>query len=1162
VWARHFSIVLSPAYAPGPLNPPPKELDFGCGWKWDVGNPKLEIDYPDSSPTIFSGNHVPFRDGTRVIITLPDGTDEGFTFRPYQKSSNGFGLLFGGEPYTPYFEPDPGVNNFLALKNDILLTKQLDEYLVSGGADFAFNPTVGFTKNDFVLYTKVGVQYGIDPGGSGRTWIEDAKGNKVEYIPQGNITLIRHSNSNVQGGLTRTVEVLRDANGRISQIVDPVGNTVDYTYAGGELVSVSNRLNETTSYEYANAGDPWFDPEIHPHYLKSIVDPLGRRSVAAEYRGDGRLDNTEDAAGSSTEFSYELDQRTQIATTAGITSVVVGDADGNVVQQHGPAGTTIRSYDSRGRVLDETTIVGDPDTAANDENDDINAEFTYTIYGLPATQTDNRGNSTSLEYDDDGNVTSIADPFGNTTTNTYDDHGNLLTTKTGEVNTDLEYDAWGNVTKISNNENQVLAQSFYNDYGLLERSIDTNGRETHFTYDALGILEESWYVDLEAIDVGNGPETREIKFLSRSGYDAEGRGTAAHQIVQRQGEAEKFLRSSYTDYNLAGQVFQSRSRSYADDGSFTELASQNRYDIRGNVVEVRSQGLASGSTTPVWFVQRTVYDALGRVSYSSDRFPEGTPASDVTGSHSVYDAASRVTTSSRVTGLEIVVAPIDGSIPEANRVYTATMPTVPTELSSTNSVYEKNRLAETTDTYGRKTEYTYNPFGETTQVRRQATDASGNIVWLVSRSVYDAKGRVVFSTDEYREGTNKEIFGSQTLYDGNGRVPQTVRRVGIVIALDAAGTTSVVNEGAVLHRATSRYDSDGRLAETVAADGQVTSYEYDSLGRQVATLGHPQQASRVGLIVQGDPLVRLRSETIYGDDGRVQQQITNIRQYVSVALAEPVIDRSAQQVTSYEYDVAGNTIGMTESAAGSDLVVSIETEYDDFGRKTAEIDPVGNRTEYRYDSQGRLHKVILPAVADPRSGGTLTNPVYEYLYDANGNQTHIIDPYGNTTVFTFDASGRQLTRTLPLGSSSFNPIANGVGIPTDDTERHPFTEYSAYDNRGRQYLHISFEGIVTELVFDDNVGQVSNLPSGRLVAKNFYPDLAAYDGGQGTPNESWLYTYDEFGREVEVTQEVSATGSASASTRTVTTIYNSQGQKARVESPEGVINYEYDTLGR
>ncbi|NLF71274.1 MAG: hypothetical protein GX575_19765 [Candidatus Anammoximicrobium sp.] len=111
---------------------------------------------------------------------------------------------------------------------------------------------------------------------------------------------------------------------------------------------------------------------------------------------------------------------------------------------------------------------------------------------------------------------------------------------------------------------------------------------------------------------------------------------------------------------------------------------------------------------------------------------------------------------------------------------------------------------------------------------------------------------------------------------------------------------------------------------------------------------------------------------------------------------------------------------------------------------------------------------MLPAVAHWQTG-QLVRPRYEYGYDANGNQTLIRDNVAQgtdgtitydhetgvghegadvrETRFTFDAQGRQLTRTLPLGVSSFNPSASGVRvldtsgpIPAAFTP-DPFTEY-------------------------------------------------------------------------------------------------------------------------
>jgi YD repeat-containing protein len=114
------------------------------------------------------------------------------------------------------------------------------------------------------------------------------------------------------------------------------------------------------------------------------------------------------------------------------------------------------------------------------------------------------------------------------------------------------------------------------------------------------------------------------------------------------------------------------------------------------------------------------------------------------------------------------------------------------------------------------------------------------------------------------------------------------------------------------------------------------------------------------------------------------------------------------------------------------------------------------------------------------------------------------------------------------------------------------TETMQYDSQNRQTLAVSFEGDVTQYVYDPTTGNLSQ--------KLLYPSLAAYDDGQGTPSETVAYTYDAFGRVVEVADTV-ATG-ASAVTSATTTTYDSQGNILSVTSPQGTVSYAYDNLGR
>ena len=199
-----------------------------------------------------------------------------------------------------------------------------------------------------------------------------------------------------------------------------------------------------------------------------------------------------------------------------------------------------------------------------------------------------------------------------------------------------------------------------------------------------------------------------------------------------------------------------------------------------------------------------------------------------------------------------------------------------------------------------------------------------------------------------------------------------------------------------------------------------------------------------------------------------------------------------EEDTNYFYDAFDN-VTQTTFADGS----STSATYDVLGRKTSATDQLGQTTSYTYDCDNRLTSVTLPAVWNPATG-QIQQPVYTYGYDAFGNQTFIQDPLGRQTFFTYDDEGHELTRTLPLGQ----------GTSGD------WTETFKYDDRGRQTLHISFEGIVTSYGYDQ---------PGRLTLEKFYDSVTDYNNGQGTANETWTFSYDAFGRQVQVTQSDSGT---------------------------------------
>jgi YD repeat-containing protein len=363
--------------------------------------------------------------------------------------------------------------------------------------------------------------------------------------------------------------------------------------------------------------------------------------------------------------------------------------------------------------------------------------------------------------------------------------------------------------------------------------------------------------------------------------------------------------------------------------------------------------------------------------------------------------------------------------------------------------------------------FSCNVFGETTQTRRQLIGGS----WMVSETVYDSQGRVTFSTDSHLEGSSNPVYGTKSLYDSQGRSVGSVRYTDCRVTIAADGSSSVTTSGTEIYLTATEYDSKGRVASSTDAYGNTTTYGYDKFDRQI-------------IVKQANGLI---TETVYNAKGQVEKSIIRFG--------------SEERVTSYKYDEFGN-ISETTQPDGT----KISAKYNNKGQKISETNQLGQIRTFEYDDNGQLIKVTLPEVNGQK-------PVYEYTYDAQGNQLTIKDPNGHITYFTYDLNGNQLTRTLPDGNS---------------------TETFEYDSKGRLLKETSFEGVITTYQYDNY---------DRLESKTFT---------QNGKSETWTYVYDEFGRGKEVHQ----------GDRITYTKYNEQGQVEYIETPEGRVSYTYDKFGR
>lgn len=537
----------------------------------------------------------------------------------------------------------------------------------------------------------------------------------------------------------------------------------------------------------------------------------------------------------------------------------------------------------------------------------------------------------------------------------------------------------------------------------------------------------------------------------------------------------------------------------------------------------------------------------------------------VSASRTIYDSAGRVVGTERLK--DAVVRVVDSATEPPNTTTWANYHSLKSEvqsqgtvLSSTKTEYDSaGRAARTRDANGLWSETFYGFASEVVQTRSQAKAEDGSIVWMISRTAYDQMGRAIFTTDSHLE-SEPSNYGTRTFYDGQGRSDKVERRSGVKLTLldrhgaivrdtstaqgpfsiriDDQGVDSQGNIN-LISRSQSFYNQKGQLVKSVSGigpgrEGVETRYEYDSRGRQIRQIGAPVQT-----IESNDPL-RLVSETSYDSQGRAFKTTTNIRG--RDVNGQILLDSTFAQSTEQVYDSLGRAY-KTISPDGT----STQVTFDSWGQVIAETDQLSKSKLMEYDKNGRLKSVTLPAVADPLDSdgdgnSGLDAPRFDYAYDWAGNQTVLQDSLGRRTLFTYDNAGRQLTRTLPEGQ----------------------TEQFTYNEFGQLKTHTSFEGVVTESIYDNGNTAVPEtdtanykVGTGRLIEQRYFANATAYNGGAGTPTETWKFSFDSFGRKVAAKLYL---GNSTTAARSETWQYNDRGQMIQEAKPEGVINYEYDTV--
>jgi RHS repeat-associated protein len=557
---------------------------------------------------------------------------------------------------------------------------------------------------------------------------------------------------------------------------------------------------------------------------------------------------------------------------------------------------------ANGNRTKSTRVVGNIDSVANGETNDLVSSMSYTTQGLVDTMTDPLGRVTDYDYDARGRLVTVTYAKG-----TAD-----------EAVMRYEYDLAGNQTAM----------------------IDGNGNRTEYQYDALNRLVRS----IEADPDGAGPLTSPTTNIA---YDARGnvasatdaRGNTTTSVYD---DKDRLVQSTGPDPDGAGPLAAPVTRYVYDLAG--NLASST--DPNGNVTqyEYDSRNRRVAMIDPDGGVTRSAYDADNNLARVAD------PVGNIT--RFVYDARSRLVEETDPLGKKItytydaannLISKVDRNGRETRYAYDDRNRLVREEWIGANDAivntiayaYDAaSNLISAFDAYSALV-YTYDALGRVLTVDNrgnEATMGTPNIPRVVLTYAYDDNGNVLSVTD-----TISGAMGASTsyAYDALDRL----------VRLTQNGSNTSDKRVDFAYNTLGHYASIDRfsdLAGTQLVTG--TDYSYDSQNR-LTRLDHKNAsnasvafydyvydlASRITQITDVDGVTHYSyddRDQLTGADHTAAAQTDESYQYdangnrVSSSLhGRGYVTGSGNRLLTdgtyaYQYDDEGNMIRRTEVASG------------------------------------------------------------------------------------------------------------------------------------------------------------------------------------------------------------------------------------------------------
>ncbi|MEN8905040.1 MAG: DUF6531 domain-containing protein, partial [Clostridiales bacterium] len=1006
--------------------------------------------------------------------------------------------------------------------------------------------TLKYFEGEYILKLENETKYIFNFKGKLK-YIEDVNNNKIELIYiEGNLIKVQNKCGFLE---------FEYIDNKIVKVKDCFNRSIEYSYDEKErLVCFKNTEGNDFKYTY-------FD-----NFIKEMIDELDNKIVENHYDSIGKVLKQNLADNSTTRFQYDDFENTVTFTDRNKTKTIFRkDSKNRIFEEEYNDGKIIKEFDRRDNKTVHIDKLGNRYLYEYDDKGKLIKEIdpqgnkkSYTYYKNKISSFINEeGAVYKFEYDEKGNITKSIDPLNREIKYKFNKIG--LIEKfffPDKTTTSAVYNKKGNLEEIHDQENDFIKFE-YNELNKLSAITDQNGNTRRFEFGLNDQIEKIIFPDNSTRYIKYNKKKLPIEYIDVNGMSAKiiyNLMGNVSEIINEAGYSKKFM------YNEMGEVStiiredgEKISFEYNENNKISSVKDYNgnkyiyKYDLNGNIVK---------TVNPLGSTRQFKYDELNRIvevingngaSTKLEYSKTGKIRKVINDLNQVieyeYDSAGQIKTYKDREGnitkynfdimgnISSVVYPNGVEIKyEFNKKGKISKIIYPDDTFDKFLYDKKGNLTKYVSHLGVESTCLYNNMDRLIQI------IDGE--WNYQKIDYNNKGEVIKISDNsgIKFEYEYDLLGNLVkVIDGNGNKTEykynIINNLTQIHRYQKSKEASNFSEDEVLNELITKfvYNKNGQITKEIDESGNVTEYVYDENGNLIENRDREGNSTKFAY----DPENNIKS-MIYGDGRKAEFTYNSINNLIKVD--------DWFGTSSIKY----NNMGRVTEYCDFDNK-KIQYAWDALNQKTKIVYPDGDEINYKYDSIGRIEKIIHDKdelIYKYKKSGYLDNITYP-----NGVKREYEFNYAAdiTKAITYSKDGNimdELEYKYDEYGNKINKIENGIN-----------TQYK-YDNLNFLTEEILEDGQTQKYIYDSlgNITKIENLKNGTIEkVKNFkYNNSSQLDEiveGNFVKN----FNYDKRGNLKEITENGVITSKY---------LFGANNRLAGSDHKNNKNLYKYDGLGR